>query len=110
MKNKMKYLGTIGVFVGMAVSKVLGNYFGLNGKIVVAFTTLVIVSFALVYLVIKKYYLASLIMFIMILPLIMCVIGMYLNNEYLAGGGIALFIIILPLLIKLIKNIERSEK
>jgi len=109
MKDKMKFIGVFGVFTGIGASRMIGKYFGIEGKVIVGFCALTTILAIILYLLIKKYYLGSLIMFLATLPLIVSVIGMYIRNDIMVGIGLALFIITLPVLIKVVNHIGKNR-
>lgn len=110
MKDKMNWLGIVGVFIGMAASRRIGNYYGVNGRVIVGFCDLMAVLALVLYLILRQYRLGLLIMLLIIIPPSISLGGMYLENETMVIGGFVLFFLTVPILIKFTNNIEKNKK
>lgn len=100
MKDKLKWVGVIGVLIGIGLSRIIGNYYGANGKIAIFAILVVILVFLILYYTSKKKYLEAIRGCGIVIPLIIGFAGMYLDNLYLLIGGIASMFISIPVIIK----------
>lgn len=110
MKDKMKSLGISVVLLGMALSKYMGNKFGVNGRIYVGIGALIFVLIGVIILIFFKKYSAVLVICFLFLPLIMSLIGIYLNNIYIVLAGVALFIVFWKIIIKVLSWFNKNKK
>jgi len=114
MKKKDKYImstiGIFGVLFGRILNRVLSEYFGYNNGAVIAISVAVVILLgAILVLIAKGYYIVAIIYVVMTIPLIVGGIGVYLENMILIGLSILVFIIILPILIKVIPKLKRDR-
>ena len=106
MKDKMKYIGIVGVLIGFIMSRILTSRYGNDGRVIlasIAFIVLVI-SFIII-IVMKKYKLALLLLFI-VFPCIVVFLGIIVDNVYIVGVGLILISIAIPIMIKIIPKLK----
>lgn len=100
MKNKFCYISVFGVFLGMFLSKIIASRYGHSGRILIAVFALCISLLATAFVVYNKRYVEALALVFIISPGFVIIMGMYLDNLYLAGLGLVLLFIIVPIIIK----------
>lgn len=108
MKKDVKGLGIAGIITGFILLRILNSY-GLNGRIILGTISVVILLIMILCLFVKKYYFASIIVLIMVMPIITGVIGIYMDNLYLVIGSLASFFIVIPILLKVLKNYKKNH-
>jgi hypothetical protein len=106
MKDRkgIKGLGLAGVFVGLILSKLTSVYGGDNARLAVMSGVCAIYVVIVLLIAYKGYKSAAFIMFIVMLPIIIGVIGACLDNLYLMIGGILSFFIVSPVVIKYLNS------
>lgn len=109
MKGKVITISILGVLVGRVLNRILSNYFGENGPLALVFTIVILFLCCDFYLLITKRFLASLIIFAYISPLLIGFIGMYIDNYTILGCSIGSIFIIYPIFIKWIKRLDRDD-
>lgn len=97
-------IGIVSVLFGRIINRVLFSYFGNRGSNIAFTISGTIIFFAILILIVMKYYMAAVLSVVGSIPLIISGIGLYLNNMEVVGLGILLIFIILPITTKLIKN------
>ncbi|WP_160680639.1 hypothetical protein [Clostridium sp. C8-1-8] len=96
--KKTTNIGVLSVLIGIIISRMIGNYFGNDCRIILMAIVLIL-GFAIVaYLSINKNYLASVMFLFIFLPLVVSFIGIYMGNLYILFGGIVIFLIVLIIL------------
>ncbi|WP_238885085.1 hypothetical protein [Clostridium sp. YIM B02551] len=114
MKGKFKGLGILAIFLGMALSRTIGDktYFGLNGRVLTGIICVVFLLIIISIAFIKRQYAAALVFFGMAVPLAIAFIGIYMDNLKLVFGGIIGIFIIMIIEIKALKKYteKRSRK
>lgn len=109
--KKGNNIGVVGVFSGIIISKLLGNYFSLNAEKTVVMGIVLMFLLLVAYMAIIKKVAVALFMFIAFLPLIVSFIAMYFDKLYIGMGGILSFIIIIPILMKIVPRfVENKNK
>ncbi|MDP4144937.1 MAG: hypothetical protein Q8936_10730 [Bacillota bacterium] len=93
-KNIFKGLGVTGAGIGLALSKFLSRYYGINARIIISGIAMVIVLLSIIVIALHKYYLAAAGIFLMAAPLFVAWYGMYLDNAIIVGVSLAAFFII----------------
>lgn len=83
--------------------------FGLNGRIIIGLAVALVMTICLITLVLEKFYFASFLILILLLPLVVGFIGIYYNNMDLLLGGLIAFFVILLICNILIKWYEKND-
>ncbi|MBK5240176.1 hypothetical protein [Clostridium sp.] len=109
MKKNISYLGVYGVLVGLIISRFIVTEYGGNARVVIMVCALMISIFAMIGIIYKKKYLAALYALAMVLPLSLMTIGMYLDNLFIAFGGLGLLIILILVTIKILPEFKRRQ-
>ncbi|MCT8976976.1 hypothetical protein N4T77_10205 [Clostridium sp. CX1] len=111
MKNKMKSIGASGALFGIILSRWITNHYGKNGNLVVGVCAFIILVLYFIIVAYKtKKYLGMTIVLIMLSPLIVMLLGVYLENSYVILGGIILLFVSCNLMIKKIVPWLQSRK
>lgn len=110
MKDKSKSLGALVVLLGMALSKYMGNKYGINGRLSVGICGLVMGLIAVIVLIFRKNYLGALVVCFIFLPVTLGLIGVYLNNVYMAIAGVVLLVVFLKIIIKVLPKFNKNKK
>jgi len=94
MKDKkgIKGLGLAGAFIGLILSKLMSEYCGDNARLAVISGVCVVYVVIVLLIAYKGYKKAAFILFIVMLPIFIGVIGAYLDNLYVMIGSPTLFI------------------
>ncbi len=106
MKDKMKYVGIVGVFLGIFMNRILTARYGNSGSIILASIALTLVVTSMIIIVIMKKFLAALMLFPIVLPGIFMIIGIIINNIYIIGVGLILIIVAIPITIKIAPKLK----
>ncbi|WP_346848694.1 hypothetical protein [uncultured Clostridium sp.] len=106
MKDKMKYVGVIGVFLGIVMSKILRDRYGDSGSVILASIAFTIIVISVISLVIMKKYRILLLALFIVLPSIVMFIGIVIDNLYVGGVGLISLMIGLPIMIKIIPKLK----
>lgn len=111
MKNKYKGLDVFGALLGMRLSRSLGNsnYFGINGNIIVGLFCLSIIVPFIIMMIIKKFYLVSFLITILLIPMVVGFVGLYYKNINLVLGGIIVFFIILSIYLIFMRRHNKNK-
>ena len=83
MKKKMSSIGILGVFFGIFMNRILTARYGNNGSIILASIALTIVVISMLFIVAMKKYMVALLSLFMVLPGIIMLIGIIIDNLYL---------------------------
>lgn len=110
MKDKLKPLGILVVLSGMSLSKYMGSKYGVNGRIAAGISGLVIAFIAIIILICMKEYSAALLSIFVLVPLIVILIGIYLNNVYVVLAGVILLIVFMKMIQKLLPRFSKRRK
>lgn len=110
MKSRLKSLCIVAILLGMSLSKFIGSYFGLNGKIMIVIASIIMSLIIIIMLICFKEYSAALVSFFMVFPLIVGVLGMYLNNIYLVLGALVLLIVFVKIIAKILPRFMKNKK
>lgn len=109
IKSNIFWICMSGIIVGRIASRILTNYFGLDGHNIVGTVAAGIMFSAVIGLFITRQYLWGIVFLIMSLPLVIGLIGMYLDNTHVMGIGILLVFIMYPILIKIIPKLKKDK-
>lgn len=94
MKNKWKLTGVSGVLFGTMLNRWATNKYGRNGSIIVVVCTIIILILIFILSAYKtKKYLGTFMVFLMISPLTLLILGIYKNNPFMMLGGLISFFI-----------------
>lgn len=100
MKKNKIWIGIITYLAGAYASKAVGSYYGVNARAAFSYAAFVVLVLLIGYNLFKKNYLETVKLFSVVLPLGVLVIGVSLDNFYLALCGAGLFLITIPIMIK----------
>lgn len=106
MKDKVKYVGIMGVFFGIVMNRILTARYGNSGSIILASVALTLVVISMIIIIIMKKFLEALILLPIVLPGIIMFIGIFIDNLYLGGVGLISLIIALPIMIKVTPKLK----
>jgi len=109
MKKKMSSIGILGVFFGIFMNRILTARYGNNGSIILASIALTIVVISMLILVAMKKYMVALLSLFMVLPGIIMLIGIIIDNLYLGGIGLILLFVGIPIMIKIIPKLKEKN-
>ncbi len=99
-KNTLKIGASVGLF-SVLISRVLSERYGNDARIMIGGISVIIgIGIILFMLCMKEYVIALLLLGIM-LPGIIAVIGVWLENGYIVATGVILIFIIMPIIIKI---------
>lgn len=99
-KNIPKIGASVGLF-GVLMSRALSEKYGNNIRIMIVGISVIILISILLFTLSMKEYILVLLLLGMILPAIIIFIGLWLDNIYIAGAGIVLVFIIMPIIAKI---------
>ncbi|GEM_PF-498212 len=107
IKDKVKYVGIMGVFFGIVMNRILTARYGNSGSIILASValTLVVISMIIIIIIMKKF-LEALILLPIVLPGIIMFIGIFIDNLYVGGVGLISLMIALPIMIKVTPKLK----
>ncbi|WP_411681927.1 hypothetical protein [Clostridium thailandense] len=101
MKNRTKLIGSGGALFGIILSKWATNHYGKSGSLVVGVCALIVLALYFVIMAYKtKKYLGMAMILLMLTPLIVILMGVYLDNAYVIFGGIILLFVSCNLMVK----------
>ena len=103
-KKLLQRLSFAGIFVGFTLSGFLYKYFDISkdqSRFIVIATCTVIFLSIIMYLIYKKHYLGTLILFLPMLPVFIGIVGTYIGNMYMIIGGLVGFFIVGIAIIKI---------
>lgn len=100
MKRNNVWIGAISVIIGVRINRIIGHYYGESGNNILVGSVVTFILISIVYYIFKKKYLEAARYFSAGLPLTIGFTGLLLNNDYLSFGGPALFLITIPIMIK----------
>jgi len=106
MKDKVKYVGIIGVFFGIVMNRILTARYGNSGSIILTSVALTLVVISMIIIIIMKKFLEALILLPIVLPGIIMFIGIFIDNLYLGGVGLISLMIALPIMIKVTPKLK----
>lgn len=106
-KKSINGFGIIAVLVGLILSKFLGSYFGGNAQLMAMSICALITVLVIIIMIFQKYYLASLLMFILALPVFIGIVGAYLDNLYIMIGSIVAIFVVLFIIIKFLPKYKK---
>ena len=106
MRDKMKYIGIVGVVFGFVMSKILRVRYGDSGSVILASVAFTIIVISVISLVIMKKYIIVLLTLFMVLPCIVMLIGIFTDNLYAGGVGLISLIIAIPIMIKITPKLK----
>lgn len=110
MKKNLKYFGMLATLFGIGLNKFLVNRYGKNSSVVMITVLTAIAILALAYLVYEEYYIEVIACLSFVLPLILMVISMYIDNLYLGLIGLILLFVLIPIMIKIYPKYKNSSK
>jgi hypothetical protein len=95
LKKKLGVIsGGSAALFGMALSRWAREHYGIKGSLFIALVCLIVLIVILIISAcISKKYLATMTVFLMISPIIVSIVGIYLNNIYMMIGGLVLFFV-----------------
>ncbi|MDT8718422.1 hypothetical protein IAI10_17280 [Clostridium sp. 19966] len=108
MEKILRIVSIIGVFLGIAVDKVLINKYGVNASTIMVGALIIILLILITALIFLKYFLAALGLLILGTPLIISFIGMYLDNLILMMIGVALMVVVVPVMKKVLLRLKNK--
>jgi len=106
MKDKMKYIGIVGVFIGFIMSRILTSRYGNDGRVILASIAFIIIVISVISLVIMKKYIIVLLALSIVFPCIVVFLGIIVDNVYIVGVGLILISIAIPIMIKIIPRVK----
>ncbi|WP_346848228.1 hypothetical protein [uncultured Clostridium sp.] len=106
MKDKVKYVGIMGVFFGIVMNRILTARYGNSGSIILASVALTLVVISMIIIIIMKKLLEALILLPIVLPGIIMFIGIFIDNLYVGGVGLISLMIALPIMIKVTPKLK----
>ncbi|WP_346876382.1 hypothetical protein [Clostridium sp. UBA5712] len=106
MKDKVKYVGIMGVFFGIVINRILTARYGNSGSIILASVALTLVVISMIIIIIMKKFLEALILLPIVLPGIIMFIGIFIDNLYVGGVGLISLMIALPIMIKVTPKLK----
>lgn len=106
MKDKVKYVGIMGVFFGIVMNRILTAIYGNSGSIILASVALTLVVISMIIIIIMKKFLEALILLPIVLPGIIMFIGIFIDNLYVGGVGLISLMIALPIMIKVTPKLK----
>ncbi len=106
MKDKVKYVGIMGVFFGIVMNRILTARYGNSGSIILASVALTLVVISMSIIIIMKKFLEALILLPIVLPGIIMFIGIFIDNLYVGGVGLISLMIALPIMIKVTPKLK----
>ncbi|AOR23443.1 hypothetical protein [Clostridium taeniosporum] len=113
MENKRKYIlisiGICGVLFGRIFNRILSIYFGNNSSNVVFGVATAVVLCAILISIVMGYYKGAIQLIIISLPMIIGGIGLYRDNMDMVGFSLLIALIMYPILIKVMKKLNRNE-
>ena len=95
-------VSTFGIIVGRVLNRVLPRYFGNKGLNIFIIILMAFVLSGILYLALMKYYMAAIMMVIMIIPFAIGAVGIILDNMILLSIALGFICIVNPILIKVI--------
>lgn len=104
IKDKVKYVGIMGVFFGIVMNRILTARYGNSGSIILASVALTLVVISMI--IIMKKFLEALILLPIVLPGIIMFIGIFIDNLYVGGVGLISLMIALPIMIKVTPKLK----
>ncbi len=106
IKDKVKYVGIMGVFFGIVMNRILTARYGNSGSIILASVALTLVVISMIIIIIMKKFLEALILLPIVLPGIIMFIGIFIDNLYVGGVGLISLMIALPIMIKVTPKLK----
>lgn len=106
LKDKVKYVGIMGVFFGIVINRILTARYGNSGSIILASVALTLVVISMIIIIIMKKFLEALILLPIVLPGIIMFIGIFIDNLYVGGVGLISLMIALPIMIKVTPKLK----
>jgi len=106
LKDKVKYVGIMGVFFGIVMNRILTARYGNSGSIILASVALTLVVISMSIIIIMKKFLEALILLPIVLPGIIMFIGIFIDNLYVGGVGLISLMIALPIMIKVTPKLK----
>lgn len=106
LKDKVKYVGIMGVFFGIVMNRILTARYGNSGSIILASVALTLVVISMIIIIIMKKFLEALILLPIVLPGIIMFIGIFIDNLYVGGVGLISLMIALPIMIKVTPKLK----
>ena len=106
MKDKVKYVGIMGVFFGIVMNRILTARYGNSGSIILASVALTLVVISMIIIIIMKKFLEALILLPIVLTGIIMFIGIFIDNLYVGGVGLISLMIALPIMIKVTPKLK----
>lgn len=108
MEKILRIVSIIGVFLGIAVDKVLINKYGVNASTIIVGVLIIILLIIITVLIFLKYFLVAFALLLLGTPLIIGFIGMYLDNLVLMMIGIALIVVVVPIMKKVLPRLKNK--
>lgn len=105
-KNMPKIGAAVGLF-NILIIRALSEKYGNDIRIMIGGISVIIGISIILFMLCMKEYVVALILLAMMLPGIIAVIGVWLDNIYIMGSGIVLLFIIGPILIKIIPKYRK---
>ena len=99
-KNIPKMGAAVGLF-SILIIRALSEKYGNNARIMIGGISVIIVIGIILFMLCMKEYVLALLLLGMMLPCIIAFIGVLLDNIYIAGAGIVLLFIIIPIIVKI---------
>lgn len=109
IKSNIFWICMSGMIVGRIASRILTNYFGLDGHNIVGTVAAGIVFCSIIWLFITRQYFWALVSMVVSIPLVIGLTGMYLDNTHIMDIGILLVFIMYPILIKIIPKLKKDK-
>lgn len=113
MKNDKKWWFFIPGLLGLILSRIISIKYGIGvrdkvGVVILAIIILYLI-FSIIYFVAKKYYLIAIGILAIFIPLSMCAIGIYVENERLVNIGLLLVLIVMFVMYILLKIYVKNK-
>lgn len=107
--KKVSSLGSVGVLLGLVISRFTVIKYGVNARSIILFTILTVCMLCEILLIIRREYIIAVCSLSMIIPLVLITIGVYLDNVIVDFIGIGLIFILIPLMIKFLKRYKNNS-
>jgi hypothetical protein len=104
LRKNISYLGFIGVFIGLALSRFVVARYGVNARTILMIAILAISIVSEIVIIYYKKYLAALCTLSMLIPLIFMTIGMSIGNVFIVFIGLGLLFLLIPIMINFLNK------
>lgn len=110
MINSKKVIGGFCGVLGLVIVRILASHLGANGYLQMEITVIALLFLIIIGFLLSKQYLVVVSLSFPLLALIIVAIGIYLDNIYLAIGGVSFIIIYMNLLPSFLRRYKSKKK